>query len=501
MGRVICADFETCDDRQLTGALPTKVRVWAWAACDVDTLETVYGSGISTFIEYMACTKATFYFHNLAFDGTHIIDYLLRVAGFKYVEDKKDLEPGTFTALISDAGKFYSLNVMFERNAVEVRDSLKKLPFSIKRLAQTFGLPEGKGEIDYVTWRAPGYEPDAEELDYIRRDVEIAARSLKTQLDQGYTKLTIGSDCMAFYKEQAGGNFKRWFPVLNPIQDKQIRHAYRGGYVRVEPRYRGVDVGPGISVDHNSMYPSRMLLDTFPYGRPKYFSGEYQANSEYPLYVQTLTCMFHVKPNGFPTVQLKNAGWLPVHEYAEEAPEPVTITLADPDIRLFFENYAVDVLSFDGGYMFHAQKGMFREYIEYWRKIKEVSQGGLRQLAKLFLRSTTCTGSSAQTPIARARCARSRTACSGSSRGRARSATRCTCRWPCSPQPTRASACSRRRRPTARGLSTATRTACTCLARSRRRASPWTITDSAAGRWRVSSHGRATRGRSATYGI
>lgn len=384
MGRNVCADFETCDDRLITGGLPTKVRVWAWAAADVDTFETVYGDDISSFVDYVSEHPATYYFHNLAFDGTHIIDYLLR-SGWRYVPDKKFLEPETFTALISKRGKFYSMDLCFGKAKVEIRDSLKKLPMSVRALAKTFDLPEGKGEIDYRIWRGPGYHMTDEERDYIRRDVQIVAQALKTQLGQGYTKLTIGSDCMAFYKDTVGPRFKQWFPQLNQIADAHIRESYRGGYVRVNPEYKGVDVYDGISVDYNSMYPSQMKTRPFPCGRPVYFSGEYRQNDEYPLYVQKITCAFNLKPGYFPTIQLKKGGFYGVHEYAPASNGYVTLTLTSVDLALLLLNYDVDIASFDGGYMFREQVGMFADYIAYWQDVKEHSTGGLRQLAKLFL--------------------------------------------------------------------------------------------------------------------
>ena len=432
----ICADFETCDDRLLHGGVPTKVRVWAWAACDVDDLTTWYGDDISSFVDFMSDHKFVYYFHNLAFDGTHILDYLLR-NGWRYVEEKDDLEDHTFTSLISKSGKFYSINIKFPKHTVEIRDSYKKLPFSVKTLAQTFNLPEEKGRIDYTRWRAPGYRMSAEERDYIRRDVQIVAQSLKTQLKEGYTKLTIGSDCMSFYKDTVGKNFKRWFPEINPIQDAQIRESYRGGYVRVNPTYKGIDVYDGISVDYNSMYSSQMLLKPFPCGKPKYFAGQYIKDKSHPLYVQNLTCDFKLKPGYFPTIQLKKSGFWGQHEYAESSHGPVSLTLTSVDLDLLFLNYDVDVISWGGGYAFAERRGMFEEYISYWRAIKEVATGGLRQLAKLFLRcSTTSTGNLAPILIAPASTPSLSTGYSTSRRASARRAARYTSRSRASPRRT-----------------------------------------------------------------
>ena len=55
------------------------------------------------------------------------------------------------------------------------------------------------------------------------------------------------------------------------------------------------------------------------------------------------------------------------------------------DLAIMMRQYDVDVLSWDGGWMFSAYEHMFDEYINYWKNIKETSKGGMRQLAKWML--------------------------------------------------------------------------------------------------------------------
>lgn len=383
-GAVYTADFETCDNRAATDGHPTEVRVWLWAACSIETKHVDYGRDIMSFLGYMRDNPGDYWFHNLAFDGTHIIDALFRI-GYTVCFDRRP-KPRTFTALISDKGKFYHLGICFpDGTKCDVYDSLKKFPMSVATLAKTFGTPETKGSIDYTAWRGPGYEPTPEELGYIHNDVMITARAMEADYNDGLTRMTIGSDCFHWYKANVGDAWGKLFPKLNTIQDAQMREAYRGGYCRVDPDYKGVDVHGGISVDYNSMYPSMMLLKPFPYGYPVYYQGRYEQDESMPLYIQTLTCTFHVKPRGFPMVQLKNSPWYGEHEYVEETVDAVTLTLSSVDLELFFENYDVDVWSWDYGYKFHAMRGMFTDYIKYWAEVKQRSTGGARLLAKLFL--------------------------------------------------------------------------------------------------------------------
>ena len=91
------ADFETAT------WLENETYVWAWASCEIDNEENLQiGNNIDTFIEYCKSQKnATFYFHNLKFDGEFLIYWAL-THGFIHVEKKEDIKENTFTTLISD---------------------------------------------------------------------------------------------------------------------------------------------------------------------------------------------------------------------------------------------------------------------------------------------------------------------------------------------------------------------------------------------------------------
>lgn len=385
MGAVYTADFETCDNRSFVSGQPTFARVWLWALCDIASKSVETGNSIDGFMARVQSEVCTVWFHNLSYDGAYIVDWLLR-HGYEY-NSAEVLLPSTFKAVISAKGKWYQLVIVSEQGVkITVNDSLKKYPFSIKAMGEQFGFPEQKGVIDYTSWRGPDYNASALELDYIANDVLIDARAMEQAYTEGADKLTIGSDCMAAYKDDIGKRaFNQLFPKLNPIQDEQMRKAYRGGYCYVNPIYKGVDVHGGISVDFNSMYPSMMLEKPFPVGKPVYFAGRYTEDGSKPLYIQSLTAMFHVKHDGFPMLQVKHSGFFGEHEYVTATEVPVSLWLSSVDLELFLDNYDVDVISWDGGYKFAAAQGMFDGYMNYWRGVKESSKGIVRTRAKLYL--------------------------------------------------------------------------------------------------------------------
>lgn len=379
MQGIVTADFETTTDLE-------DCRVWAWAVCDVLNIEDVCtGNTMQSFMRFLSRGNVTeAYFHNLGFDGKFIIDYLLR-CGYEHSTERFPRRE-EFTTLISSKGKFYQIAVRFA-NGVNVvfKDSLKLFPMPVRAIAKTFGLPIAKGDLDYRTPREVGHVLTDEEISYIKRDVQIVAYALAQNLEQNMDKMTIGANAMSFFKQQFGKKaFKAYFPTITLEADADIRKAYRGGYTYVEPKYAGVKVGRGISVDYNSMYPSVMKKYPYPVGTPVMFHGRYENDEEHPLYVQRMVCEFHLKPEGLPMIQLKG-GWYGMHEYVRETVEPVVITVTSVDWEIMQRMYDVDVLSWEGGYKFAAREHLFDEYIDYWGHVKETSVGGMRMLAKLML--------------------------------------------------------------------------------------------------------------------
>lgn len=386
---IYAADFETTTDVD-------DCRVWAWCVCEVGHIETVhYGTDVAGFLEFCRVHGGTYYFHNLAFDGEFIINYLFS-QGFA-VADK--LETKTFRTLISAMGKFYQMEVCFEKKGKKkavtatFKDSLKKLPMSVSRIAKSFDLPMAKLEIDYDAERPVGHVLTEAERDYIRNDVQIVACALEQQFEKGLSRLTIGSDALNGYKSIIGSKWDDWFPKIHIEMDTMIRKAYRGGYTYADPRFQADSehpkriVGAGSVYDVNSLYPDVMYNRPLPIGLPLYFRGKYKPNPQYPLHIQFLTCHCKLKPNHLPTLQIKNNPFYSETEYVRDTEGAVELALTNVDLELLEGQYDVTVLSWNGGYMFEQMHGLFREYIDYWMGVKERSVGGLRQLAKLMLNS------------------------------------------------------------------------------------------------------------------
>lgn len=382
------ADFETTTD-------PLDCRVWACGICSIDETHSFkYGNSLEWFIEFAKNNiGSTFYFHNLKFDGEFILCYLFE-HGYKHVTDRKKLKTKTFTTLISDKGQFYSLEICFNKDEdktekIIIYDSLKILPFSVEAIAKGFNLPISKLEIDYDEKREIGHILTPQEIDYLRNDVEIMSRALLTLFNQDLRQMTQGSNALYDYKKIVGKkNFSKWFPI--PDYDFDVRQSYKGGFTYCDPRRQGQDIGAGIVLDVNSLYPSVMYYQPLPYGEGIFFEGKYKPDKLYNLYVQMFTCQFELKENYIPTIQLKNnLSFIPTAYLSSSEDEEVTMCLTSVDLELFFEHYHVYNITWHSGWKFKSTTGLFKEYIDKWNAVKMEStlngNKAMRTLAKLML--------------------------------------------------------------------------------------------------------------------
>lgn len=390
--RRFTADFETTTDEK-------DCRVWAYALCEIGKPDNFYyGNNIEDFFKTLQYKRENYvlYFHNLKFDGEYIFNYLLN-NGYECIKDKKDRKTKTFTTLISDTGQFYSIEIFFEVenkkhiNKVTIYDSLKILNFSVDKIAKAFDLPIRKLELDYTKYREVGHELTPEEVDYIRNDVEIMARALDFMFKERLTKMTIGSDALSYYKEM-NKNFNKYFPILPYEIDMDIRKSYKGGFTYLNDCYKEKETGRGLVLDVNSLYPSVMTGEYLPFGEPIFFTGKYEEDVLYKLYIQTFTCSFELKEGKIPTVQIKNNLAFVPNEYVKSSDgDLVTLTLTNVDLKLFFENYNVENITYHSGWKFKALKGLFTSYITYWteKKINAKKEGNnvLYLISKLMLNS------------------------------------------------------------------------------------------------------------------
>lgn len=426
-------DFETTvfDDQDFT-------EVWAAACVEIYTEDVFIFHSIGEFFKHIFSIPGNkrLYFHNLKFDGFFILSYLMDVlkwdqaakidpeTGEPHFVERWQMKNRTFQYLISEMGQFYSITMKFNGQFVEIRDSLKLFPFSVKEIGRSFKTKHQKLEMEYTGFRYAGCEITPEEMEYIKNDVLVVKEALEFLFSEGHNKMTIGSCCLSEYKQIIGGKdrFYSRFPKLDeflidkeifgqPDADAYVRRAYKGGWCYLVPEKANKVHKNGVTADVNSLYPYVMHSDSgskYPIGKPTFWSGNYipeEINHGDFYYFVRIKTRFFLKPGYLPTIQIKqnylykSTEWLTTSNIfyngsyydhyidldGKRKPAIVTLTLTQTDFQLLKDHYVLTDFEILDGCYFKAVSGLFDEYIDKYKKIKMESTNARRTLAKLFL--------------------------------------------------------------------------------------------------------------------
>ncbi len=392
MANLYTADFETTGYEQYLKDGET--RVFMYAVADINELEVVnQGTTIEEFFAFILTTRrnrsSTVYFHNLRFDGSFLLNYMLN-NGWVYTKDRRQRK--RFTTLIDKNGVWYGIRLAMLKASytvyVNIYDSFKKIPLSVANTAKAYGGELAKGDFDYDMYRPKGYVPTAEEWEYVYKDVLIMAHALKTQHEEGLSKMTLSSDAFNTYSNMRGKNAMRYFfPQIDREHWHDIREAYKGGWVYANERFAGKVLEDVLSFDVNSLYSYAMYKDfDLPYGHPVLFEGRYKENKTFTRYIQRVSVSFKLKEGYLPTLQSASLGRFTKQQFVTDSEdEVISLLLTDLDLKLFLEHHTVNYIKYEYGYMFRATNDMFVEYIDRWYKAKETETGGKREIAKRLL--------------------------------------------------------------------------------------------------------------------
>ena len=417
-------DFETT-----VYAGQTETRVWASAVVSLYSENVEIFTNIRDTFDYLVSLKCNIviYYHNLKFDGHFWIDYFLRTTMIQAIDadnhfvDDKNMIKNSYKYVISNYGQWYEITIMTKfRKLIKIRDSLKLLPFSVKKLSKEFETKHHKTDIEYTGNRLPG-QISADEIEYIKNDVLVVKESLEKMFQNGNDRMTIGACCFADFKSQfEKREYWELFPNLKdfkisediygaPDADTYIRKSYRGGWCYLKPEYAGKVLQRGYTLDVNSLYPSVMLSECYPVGLPTFFVGEIPekiiGNPNYYYFVR-IQCKFELRKNFLPTIQIKNNWFYKSNEYltttkifnpndgryydryididGTEKNATVELTMTMTDFELFKKHYYTDIEILDGCYFF-THPTIFNNYINKYRYQKINAKNSVeRTIAKLF---------------------------------------------------------------------------------------------------------------------
>lgn len=432
--RKFMCDFETTVYK---GQKSTEV--WASASVELYTENVQIFHSIDEQFNYFKSLDCDIiaYYHNLKFDGNFWLSYLLTDLKYEqayesFNEDgtqgefikERYMKNNTFRYTISSMGQWYMVTIKVNNHFIELRDSLKLLPFSVKQIGKSFKTKHQKLDMEYSGYRYAGCNITDDEKRYIANDVLVVKEALEQLFNDGHDKLTIGSCCIAEYKNSLGAyDYNDLFPALDEFTldkniygssnaDEYIRHSYRGGWCYLVKGKENIVRHNGVTADVNSLYPSMMHSQSgnyFPIGKPYFWTGNIipnEAIGENKYYFLRIKTRFYIKENMLPFIQIKgnhlykgteslttsdvldkngnyNRYYKDINGNIKDTAQIMTVTMTD--YKLILKHYELVDFEILDGCWFYSDIGIFDNYINHYAEIKMNSKGAKRTEAKLFL--------------------------------------------------------------------------------------------------------------------
>ena len=364
------ADFETVVDED--PAAQEETDVWSAAWCPVikrpEPHHVVVRNNIYDFIRDLELLPddSLVFFHNEKFDISFLLNALndlnytpamSKKNPRKYASDwEQNRMPYTYKVSVSSMGQWYNCRIRFPHSAIQIRDSAKKIPSTLKEMGESFHTKYQKLEMQYENDANVKHTPfgtiTKEELDYIKNDCLVLAEAMwMVWFKYNMKGMTIGADCLIEYKNIMGKQYDDYFPDMTHVKlqeqgcpenitafDYAVK-AYAGGWCWQNPISKKVvyksdinytpelqekfdrlaskkahleNVKNIIVVDVNSLYPSVMSSQCkssyYPVGLPQWFAGEpTQSIIRKNAIIRRFKCRFTIKKGYLPFLHIRGS--------------------------------------------------------------------------------------------------------------------------------------------------------------------------------------------------
>ena len=381
---VYFADFETTQPNK-----EGKVRVYLWCLA-MSEKSVLWGKEIDNFIKFIINKRCIIYFHNLKFDSSYILYYLLT----------NNIE----FDVCEKQGIIYSIKF----NDIELRDSLNFIPCSLKEIGETYCTKYHK--LDYDDYAKPyDYEPNSYDIKYCMYDVQTLREGLTNYLNE-LEKVLKENGAVKTAKKvhkkltNAGISYEAFKEItkIDKICERTtrdmynlIKGAYSGGFVYAKGGiYEATNDFSILMLDENSMYPDKYANAPMPVG--KHFAiGESEIFKEGVFAIISVSIKFHLKNGCFPIIgQGFNKQGSTI--YMKDSDDFINLVITNVDFNYILKFYDCEWL-FNWGIGWRTKKGVFKPYADIFMKVKAESKGVRREVAKKLL--NMCYGKTAMSGL------------------------------------------------------------------------------------------------------
>lgn len=319
LNHMYTADLETCDDLDkpiyklnidfesglIEPIYPQKV--WLGGIMNVETKEMTYFQDMDFLMEKMfergTNQNREVAFHNLRFDGSFIVPWLLN-NGYEVTDDKPKAKE--FSILIDKMNNWYSIRVQVtKRRRVTIWDTVKLFPMKLEQLPELYGTTTQKIKEDtsfYEYPRSRNHVLTDKELLYFHNDLKVLAEVLEEHIEHYGLLFKKTQASQSFNEfEKSFKSWRRRFPPMEENDDKAIRRAYWGGISYVNPIHQGNDLFDIGVYDINSSYPYQQAYQKLPYG-PMVYEYEDKKPDMSKFWIATVIMEFTLKEGKIPCI-------------------------------------------------------------------------------------------------------------------------------------------------------------------------------------------------------
>ena len=402
----------TYTDYRFPGTNRTEWSVYTGSRYDHFTPEELAGD----FLDKIENTKETIYtFSNLSIVGIPIIYTLLQV-GYNLLQGNpkvKEMKERDIKYMVAGNGAFYSITVKRRKRGILIIDSDNIITLSERQdIIDSWGAGKGDNPEQYCRAVYKAVSGVINRFDKKKPTTisSAARRAWATSHDDYYVLKQWVQDC-------------RNLEVNGVSGETYLRPAYHGGlcainYENVNSDGVFTDVGEGLVLDINGMYPYIMSTYPMPYGVPHDFKGKPDKETlrlserGYVFFFVHFRAEFDLKPDGIPCVSVTGTtqsimherGWLTTSKYYNRATGEyysksadydgkvqgnfVELTLTQTDFSLFLDNYEVHKIEYIDGCWFPTSTNLFVDYVNFWQDQKHEAENegnkGKRRIAKMF---------------------------------------------------------------------------------------------------------------------
>lgn len=237
----------------------------------------------------------------------------------------------------------------------------------------------------------------------------IIAQGISQLLDVGLNKLTTGSDAIKEWSklDRISDKKSRYaLPKIDKDIEAELRNAYRGGFTWVNPKYVNKDLGAGVVVDVNSLYPYIMYDYYVPMEEPQLVDMDIDTLLKWAGIVLDKHCdldkLVDIQEYFICKVKVDAVlkdGCIPcictpqAEKHKEVYSETyltnirnIDLWLTTYDLIMLYKYYSIWDIQVEKVYKFKKTK-MFNNYVDKYYEMKRTSVGSKRELAKLMLDS------------------------------------------------------------------------------------------------------------------